>query len=297
MSSLFPGFKDFDIPVAPDVSIHGLYAGQGPPLLLIHGFPQTHMIWHKVAGRLTDDYTVVLVDLRGYGASSKPAASDEGNHSLYAKSTMAKDCVAVMLHLGFDSFMICGHDRGARVAHKLCVDHPSKVRKAMILDICPTKVMYESTDATFAFFYWHWFFLTQPAPFPEQILTASSEVMAKKCFGGHGNDVFAEMAVEEYVKQFRDYESAHAMCEDYRASMQEDIAEQKADEQAGKKITCPMRVIWGRKGVIEAKFDALTEWRRQCEHVDPGSCALDCGHFIPEEEPEMLLKHIKEFFQ
>ena len=298
MSSLFTGFKAFDIAVEPNVLIHGICGGSGPPLLLLHGFPQTHVIWHKVADELTHGYTVVLVDIRGYGASSKPsaAARDNADHRLYAKSAMAKDCVAVMSQLGFDSFFVCGHDRGGRIAHKLSVDHPTRIRKVMILDICPTKVMYETTDMGFAHSYWHWFFLTQPAPFPENIMTASPELMAEKCLNAQGSETFAEQAFREYVMQFRDYEAAHAMCEDYRASMQEDIEEQGVDAQVGKKIICPLRVIWGKKGVIEAKFNALTEWRLQCEYVDPASCALDCGHFIPEEEPEELLRHIKDFF-
>ena len=242
---------------------------------------------------------MVLVDIRGYGASSKPSAAKQDNtdHSLYAKSKMASDCVAVMSQLGFDSFFVCGHDRGGRIAHKLCADHPTRVRKAMVLDICPTKAMYEATDMAFAHAYWHWFFLTQAAPFPEKLIMACPEVMAEKCFGGRDSEIFAEQALGEYVMQFRNYDAAHAMCEDYRASMQEDIDEQKADEQTGKKITCPLRVLWGKKGVIEAKFDAIAEWSLQCDHVDPASCALDCGHYIPEAKPVELLKHIEDFFK
>ena len=298
MSSLFPGFEAFDILVEPNVSIHGLRAGSGPPLLLLHGFPQTHAIWHKVALRLKAQYAVVVMDLRGYGASSKPSAFDGGpaDHRLYAKSAMAQDCTVVMSRLGYDSFFLCGHDRGGRVAHKLCVDYPTRVKKVIILDICPTKAMYEATDKAFAHAYWHWFFLTQPAPFPEKILTASPEVMAEKCLKGHGRDIFTEQALGQYVKQFREYDAAHAMCEDYRASMYEDIDEQNADERAGRKVECPLRVLWGRQGVIETKFDALDEWRSQCENVDLASCALDCGHYIPEEVPDELLQQLREFF-
>ena len=298
MSSLFPGFETFDIPVKSDISIHGLQAGSGPPLLLLHGFPQTHAIWHKVAIRLKAQYAVVMIDLRGYGASSKPSAIDSGpaDHRLYAKSAMAQDCAIVMSRLGYDSFYLCGHDRGGRVAHKLCVDHPNRVRKVMILDICPTRAMYEATDKSFAYAYWHWFFLTQPAPFPEKILTASPEVMAEKCLKGHDRDIFTEQAWGQYVKQFREYDTAHAICEDYRASMYEDIVEQNADERSGRKVECPLRVLWGRKGVIETKFDALAEWRSQCDNVDLASCALDCGHYIPEEVPDKLLQHIRDFF-
>ena len=298
MSKLFPGFQSFSLLVEPDISIHGIRAGSGSPLLLLHGFPQTHAIWHKVANKLTTEYTVIMIDIRGYGASSKPSAPsrDPSDHGLYAKSAMAKDCVSVMSQLGHDSFFLCGHDRGGRIAHKLCVDHPDRVRKVMILDICPTKAMYAATDQTFAYAYWHWFFLTQPAPFPEKLMISAPEVMADKCLKGHGHDIFAEQALTDYVNQFREYDTAHAMCEDYRASMQEDIDEQNADEQAEKKIVCPLRVIWGKTGIIEAKFDALAEWRTQCENVDPASCALQCGHYIPEEAPDQLLQHIRDFF-
>ena len=301
MSGLYSGFEVFDILTEPNTVIHGVCGGYGPPLLLLHGFPQTHLIWHKVTAPLASIYTLVIIDLRGYGASSKPSvnyAEYPSDHSLYAKSAMARDCLVVMTKLGFDSFFVCGHDRGGRVAHKLCVDHPSRIRKCMVLDICPTKAMYEATNMGFAYAYWHWFFLTQPAPFPEKLMMTIPEVISDKCFNGTASDHFNETAMFAYTKQFIDWDSAHAMCEEYRASMQEDIEESKADIAAERKIKSPFMVLWGKQGVVEDYFDAKVEWEKVCELglFDTQSCALDCGHFIPEEAPRDLLEHIKKFF-
>lgn len=301
MVHLYVGFQTFDIAVEHDVTIHGVRAGTGPPLLLLHGFPQNHLIWHKVAPHLMASYTLIIVDIRGYGGSSKPAVSYQSNpqnHTLYAKSAMARDCAMLMTKLNFESFFVCGHDRGGRIAHKLCVDYPTRVFKCMVLDICPTKAMYEATDMRFAHAYWHWFFLTQPAPFPEKIMLASPNEMSEKCFKGRARDVFAEEALAEYKKQFQDWDTVHAMCEDYRASMQEDIAESSADIQAGRKIRCPLMVLWGKQGIIEALLDARASWAEVCEEgmLDANSGIVDCGHYIPEEAPEDLTNNIKKFF-
>lgn len=301
MAHLYAGFKAFDTPVSPIITIHGIQAGSGPPILLLHGFPQTHLIWHKIASRLTQHYKVIIIDIRGYGASSKPVAPQDkpNDHSLYAKSAMAQDCASLMTTLGHDTFFVCGHDRGGRVAHKLCVDHPDRVRKCLVLDICPTKAMYEATNMAFAQAYFHWFFLAQPPPFPEEMILASPEAMAMKCFGGVPNwrEVFSE-TFEEYIAVFKDRATVHAMCEDYRASAQEDIRESTIDIQVGRRIKCPFMVLWGKRGVIEKMFDAKVEWAKVCEPdlVDQRSCALDCGHFVPEEKPDELLKHIGDFF-
>ena len=211
---MFEGFSDFNIPVQQNVSIHGIRSGNGQPLLLLHGFPQTHHIWHKVSSHLSRSFTVIAIDLRGYGQSSKPASSAEDNHRAYAKSVMALDCIFVMSHLGFSKFDICSHDRGARVAHKLCVDHPENVGKVMFLDICPTLAMFEKTDMNFARAYWHWFFLIQPAPFPETLILNNPEVFRTKFFGGGyvGNGSFIEDGtMKEYARQYRDEDTVHGM--------------------------------------------------------------------------------------
>lgn len=317
MASLFPNFVSFDEKVSssPSVTIHGVRSGTGPPLLLIHGYPQTHYIWHKVAPTLAKTYTVVAIDLRGYGASSKPslrsssdissAPSDADDHSLYAKSAMARDCVAVMKAQGFSKFSIIGHDRGGRVAHKLAIDHPDAAERVMVLDICPTLAMYNATNKAFATAYWHWFFLIQPFPFPERAMLASPETYAEKQMAvmagvvENRESVFALEAWKEYGKLFTDADTVHAMCEDYRAAAKEDCDEQQKDEEAGKKIKCPFMVLWGKKGVCEKMFDTKKEWKKVCEEgmLDEKSQAVPCGHYIPEEKPEGLLQHINEFFK
>lgn len=299
MASLFPNFQEFNIQTAPNVTIHGIRAGSGPPILLLHGFPQTHHIWHHLAPALVQKYTVVLLDLRGYGQSSKPPSGPSDSHNPYAKSTMATDCVSVMTTLGFSKFRLLGHDRGARVAHKLCVDFPDRVEKVMFLDIAPTLAMFEQTTQGFATVYWHWFFLIQAAPFPEEVILKSQSEFAGKCFGSGGytgtKGMFEESALGEYVKQFGDREGVHAMCEDYRAAATVDLEEAKADLKEGRKIRCPVRVLWGKKGEIERSFDALKEWRAVSEGEVSGE-AVESGHYIPEEVPDVLLKHVEEFF-
>lgn len=211
---------------------------------------------------------------------------------------MASDCVAVMSNLGFSKFDVISHDRGARVAHKLCVDHPKKVGKCMILDICPTLAMYEKTDMAFATAYWHWFFLVQPAPFPESLILAQPELFRERFFGGGyaaQGGFMEEEVMREYVGQFRDEDAVHGMCEDYRAARTVDLVEARADRELGRKIRCPVRVLWGKRGVIESSFDALKEWRDVSDAEVSGE-SVDSGHYIAEEAPDVLLKHIKEFF-
>jgi haloacetate dehalogenase len=296
---MFEGFKEFNVSVQKDVTIHCIKSGAGPPLLLLHGFPQTHHIWHKVAPHLIKTFTVIAIDLRGYGQSSKPASSAEENHKPYAKSVMALDCISVMSSLGFSKFNILSHDRGARVAHKLCVDHPEKVEKLMLLDICPTLAMFEKTNKGFATAYWHWFFLIQPAPFPEALILKNTELFQEKFFGGryagNGGLVFDDQAMKEYVKQYTDEETVHSMCEDYRAAATIDLVEARKDREAERKIQCPVRVIWGKNGIIQSSFDALGEWREVSSGEVTGE-AVESGHYIAEENPEVLLKHVDQFF-
>jgi haloacetate dehalogenase len=295
---MFPGFTEFNIAVSPAVTIYGIRAGSGPPLLLLHGFPQTHYIWHKVAPEITSSFTVIIMDLRGYGKSSKPPSSASEQHKPYSKSEMAKDCTSLMTHLGFEKFSIVAHDRGARIAHKLCVDFPERVERVMLLDIAPTLAMFEQTNQFFATAYYHWFFLIQPAPFPEKVLMASPSVFEERFFGGGysgGTGYMSQQAKEEYMSQFKDGAGVHAMCEDYRAAAGIDLVEAREDKEKGRKIKCPVRVLWGKAGVIEKSFDCLGEWRAVSEGNVTGE-AVESGHYIAEQVPDVLLRHIQEFF-
>ncbi|KAL8677703.1 MAG: hypothetical protein Q9186_005887 [Xanthomendoza sp. 1 TL-2023] len=300
--SLYPNSTPFRISISNIITIAGVRHGTGPPLLLLHGFPQTHLIWHKVAPALLQHFTLIIPDLRGYGTSSKPTSPDPDDHTLYTKSAMAHDCVSLMDHFGFSDYYICGHDRGGRIAHQLCIDYPEKVKKCILLDICPTKAMFGATSHKFAQLYWHWYFLTQPAPFPENVITAAPAAFSQKCLvrGSGGRLIYDDVAFSDYARQFEDRETVHTMCEDYRASAKEDIEQQTKDEEAGRKINCPLRVLWGKEGVVELLFDAKQEWRKVCEEGvldEEGSFAVESGHFIPEERPEDVVRHCLEFFQ
>lgn len=290
---MFEGYRSFELEVN-NVHIQGRIKGEGPPLLLLHGHPQTHVIWHELAERLAQHYTVVATDLRGYGDSSKPKGDED--HANYSKRAMASDQVAVMAELGFDRFYLCGHDRGGRVGHRLAMDHPQAVEKLMLLDIAPTLAMYEKTDRTFATAYFHWFFLIQPAPLPETLIEASPEAYVTRTMGGrHARlDAFAPEAIADYQRCLAQPGAAHALCEDYRAANGIDLEHDRADREAGRTIRCPVRILWGRHGIIERCFDPLAEWRAVAEQVDGE--ALPCGHYIPEEAPDALYAHIREFF-
>lgn len=299
---MFPNFEPFAITTqdSPEVTIRGLRSSnsssQLPALLLIHGFPQTLHIWHRVAPKLTDTFSVVLIDLRGYGSSSKP-----GNDiTQYAKSAMARDCAVVMEQLGHKSFYLCGHDRGGRVGHKLCVDYPDRVKKAIFLDICPTLAMFEATDFEFASAYFHWFFLIQKSPMPESMILGNSRGVAEMFMGGRQGDglkIFQKECFEEYVKALSDPDTVHSMCQDYRAAATLDMEEQRKDITDGKQIQCPLKVLWGKHGVVEKCFDALAEWRKVTDDkVGVDGRAVESGHYIPEQAPEEVISSIREFF-
>ena len=234
---------------------------------------------------------MVALDLRGYGQSSKPAADE--THSTYSKRVMAQDCVDVMSKLGHnDAFYICAHDRGARVAHKLCVDHPGRVKKAIFLDIAPTLAMYSKTDYVFAKAYFHWFFLIQPSPLPESfLLNADPEAFLRAPKGA-----FHPFCLESYKRMLKDPACVHAMCEEYRASASVDLDAHREDEERGRRIQCPLMVLWGKSGIIEKCFDAVAEWKAVSDSSVVGE-SLDCGHYIPEERPEELLAHITAFLK
>ncbi len=286
-------FKNFH-PIciqAGSVKIAGRMGGSGPPLLLLHGHPQTHMIWHKIADELAAHYTVVATDLRGYGASSKPTG--QADHSTYSKRAMAADQAAVMQSLGFESFFVCAHDRGARVAHRLCLDSPAAIRKAILLDIAPTLAMYEQTNRAFATAYFHWFFLIQPSPFPETLISRDPDAYIDAVMGNRsaGMAPFTPEAQDAYRSALRSEGAVHAMCEDYRASATIDLEHDRQDRLQGRRITCPLRVLWGSKGIVGRLFDPLREWSQVAEQVS--GHALDCGHYIPEEAPEALFEAIR----
>ena len=265
-----------------------------PPLLLLHGFPQTHAIWHDIAARLRSRFTLVMPDLRGYGDSDKPETS--ADHSVYSKRAMAQDVLALMHDLGHESFFVCGHDRGGRVAHRLALDAPSAVRALMLLDISPTLTMYERTTMEFARLYYHWFFLIQPAPLPERLIGADPLFYLRKKVGGWGSggtSFFDPRALAEYERCFSEPAAIHAMCEDYRASASIDLEHDRAD--ADKRIVCPVRVLWGERGVVNQLFTPVEDWQAKCAAKVTGR-TTPTGHYIPEEAPAVLADEIESFF-
>ena len=290
---LFPGFVHHLVPVDDDVAIAALVGGMGDPLLLLHGHPQTRAIWHKVAAQLAERHTVVLADLRGYGDSSKPAGLPD--HANYSKRVMARDQLRLMQALGFDTFDVLAHDRGARVAHRLAADHPARVGRMILLDIAPTLAMYEQTTWAFATAYWHWFFLIQPAPLPERLIEADPAAYVREVVGrrGAGLAPFTERALAEYARCLALPGAAHGLCEDYRAAAGIDLDHDRADRDAGRRIATPTLVLWGRDGVIESCFRPLDEWRRVAQDVRGE--ALPCGHYIAEEAPGSLLEKVAAF--
>lgn len=295
---MFSNFTGFRIETAPGISIYGKRGGTGPYLLLLHGYPQTHHIWHLICDQLADTYTVILIDLRGYGQSSKPEGKED--HSTYSKREMAKDCINVIDTLSPNgarqNFFVCAHDRGARVAHKLMVDHPIRVRRAILLDIAPTATMYGQTDFDFAKAYYHWFFFIQKAPFPETLISAKPDAFLDAHLGSRyaGTATFHPECMQEYRRMMRDPAAVHATCEDYRAAASIDLVESAEDEKAGRLIQCPIMVLWGQHGVIEKCFDNLKEWRAVSEAKVVGQ-TVSSGHYIPEEAPQVVLEKIKEF--
>ena len=260
-----------------------------PPLLLLHGHPQTHLIWHRVAPKLAEHFTLVAVDLRGYGDSDKPASDASVNHAPYSKRVMAQDMVSVMQTLGFARFKVLAHDRGARVTHRMLVDHPTVVERATLLDISPTLAMYEQTNMEFARAYFHWFFLIQREPLPETMIEANPEFFIEKMMGNRhaGLATFAPEALAEYRRCIHLPGIAHAICEDYRAAATIDLEHDRADRDAGRKVMQPLQVLWGENGIIEKCFKPLEDWSRVAVNVRGGS--VPCGHYIPEEAPEALL--------
>lgn len=286
-------FTSFDL-VRDGVRLHGRMGGKGRPLLLLHGHPQTHAIWHRVAPSLAAHFTVVLMDLRGYGDSGRPES--DAAHRPYSKREMALDTLHVMRHHGFDRFQVLAHDRGARVAHRLAADHASAVERLMLLDVAPTLSMYENTSEAFARAYWHWFFLIQPPPLPEALLASDPSRYVRSVMGGRhaGLAPFAPEALAEYERCAALPGTAMAICEDYRASATIDLDHDRADVAADRKLTQPLRVLWGEHGAVGKCFDVLALWRERA--VDVAGRSVACGHYVPEEAPDALLREALDFF-
>jgi len=290
-TSFFPGFEQIDADVHGH-TIRAVVGGSGPALLLLHGYPQTHVMWHLVAPLLAKQFTVVAADLTGYGDSGKPVTDE--NHTPYSKRAMGNDMIELMQQLDFESFHLVGHDRGGRVAHRMAVDHSNNIEKLVVLDIAPTREMYANTTDAFARAYWHWFFLIRPAPFPEDMILADSDAfLMHKCVHSLGVNVFADAALQEYLRAFRNPETVHAACEDYRAAATIDIAHDNEDDRLGRQVTCPLLVLWGQDGVIESCFDALELWRKRSLQVEGKS--LPGGHYLAEQHPQLVVDELLRF--
>jgi haloacetate dehalogenase len=293
VDELFPGFATRRIR-ARETEIHCVVGGAGPPLLMLHGYPQTHAMWHRVAPALAREFTVVCPDLRGYGDSGKPAS--DAMHTAYSKRAMAQDMVDVMRVLGFERFRLAGHDRGGRVAHRLCLDHPGAVERVAVLDISPTRTMFRDTNQAFATAYYHWFFLIQPFDLPEKLIGADPLYYLHRKIGAWsgGLKLFDPRALAEYERCFADPLMIHASCEDYRAAASIDLEHDDADVVAGRKVACPLLALWGDQGVVNRMFDPLRDWSAVA--TDVRGKALPSGHFLAEEASEETLGELRAFF-
>lgn len=298
---MFGDFTAFDLTAGPDrVPIHGVRGGQGPPVLLLHGFPQTHAMWAPVAEDLARDHTVVCTDLRGYGESGRPDSGDD--HAGYSFRAMAADQVDVMSRLGFDEFAVAGHDRGARVTHRMLLDHPGRVTRAALLDILPTAYVYGNVDRALATAYYHWFFFIQPADLPERLIACDPIGYLHTLLGGWGSglDAHPAQALAGYERAFADPATRHAMLEDYRAGATIDLEHDAASTDAGQRITAPTLVLWGGSGVVGANAESpLDVWRRAA--ADPalvsGRALPGAGHFLVDEQPGATLAELRHLLR
>lgn len=263
------------------------YGGSGPPLLLLHGHPQTHMMWHRIAPRLAAEFTVVAPDLRGYGESDKPPTT--ADHAPYSKRVMAREQVALMQHLGFDTFFVAGHDRGGRCAYRMAFDHPDRVRKLAVLDIIPTGEAFRRTDMAFALGFWHWFFLAQPFPLPEQVIGCNPD----NYYFREGRERFHPDALADYLRCCHNPATIHAMCEDYRAGATIDYDIDEAD-RGRNQIGCPVLALWSAQGELARWYDVLAIWRQWT--ADVRGFAIDAGHYLAEEAPEATYTALRNFF-
>ena len=290
---MFQGFDGATIDTG-EAAIRIRHGGSGPPLLLLHGIPETHVMWNKVTPRLARRFTVVAADLRGYGDSSKPPTTPD--HAPYAKRAMARDGIEVMRHLGFDAFFLAGHDRGARCAYRMALDHPDHVRKLAVLDIVPTGDALRRANADFARDFWVWFFLAQPADLPERLIAANPDVLLDYMLQGWSAipGAIEPAARSEYARAFRDPATLHAICEEYRAAITLDFQHDEAD-RGNRRIRCPVLALWAARGALPGWYDVLGIWRTWADDV----CgrAIDCGHFLPEEAPEETAAELETFFE
>jgi haloacetate dehalogenase len=284
----FPGFSRLRLPVN-GTTINLVYGGQGPAVLLLHGYPQTHMMWHRVAPALARHYTVVCPDLRGYGDSDTPPSDD--SHEPYAKRVMGRDQAEVMRELGFERFAVVGHDRGARVGRRLALDRPDAVDRLAVLDIVPTRAVYDTLDQRRATTVWRYFFLPQPSPLPERLIGADPHFYLQHTLDEWcgTRDALAPAAVAEYHRCF-DRSTVYATCEDYRAGATIDLVHDTAD--AGRRISCPVLVLWSAGG-IGSSYDVLSIWRAEADQVSGRS--VDCGHFLAEERPAEVTAELLAF--
>ncbi|MBV8776453.1 MAG: alpha/beta hydrolase [Alphaproteobacteria bacterium] len=291
MTDFFPGFAQRQVQTA-GATINLVVGGSGPPLLLLHGYPQTHAMWRKVAPRLADRFTVVAPDLRGYGDSSKPPAGDDYAH--YSKRALAQDQVETMAALGFERFAVAGHDRGARVTHRLLRDHGDKITRAASLDIVPTLYRFETIDQKAATGSWHWFFLIQGRGLPEHMIGGDPEFFLRHMFGSLLRDAGAiePAAFAEYLRCFKNLETIRATCDEYRAGASIDLIHDRAD--LAQKVAVPMLILWGAHSGQGAGYDMLRVWRDHA--TDVRGHAIDSGHFIPEEKPDEVCAALREFF-
>jgi haloacetate dehalogenase len=295
-AEMFADFNEFSFQI-DGTHIRGKRSGSPdkPALLLLHGHPETHLMWHRVAPQLAEDFFVVAPDLRGYGQSGRPTPS--ADHSTYSKRRMALDAVALMRNLGHERFAVAGHDRGARVAARLAADAPEHVLRAMLIDIAPTLDMYEGTTRAFATSYWHWFFLIQPFPLPESLIEANPRGYVEGVMGARhaGLAPFPPEVLDQYIATFAGRMRSRGVCEDYRASATIDLDHDRSDRERGQMIEAPLRVLWAKHGVIERLFDPIPLWKRVA--VDVSGRSINGGHYLPEENPDEVLAEMRSFFE
>jgi len=282
---MFEGFELSMVDIG-EVVLRVRYGGNGPPLLLLHGHPQTHVMWHKIAPRLAKDFTVVAADLRGYGKSSKPPSTPD--HTPYSKRVMALDQITLMRQLGFERFHVVGHDRGGRVAYRMALDHPEQVERLAVLDIIPTGEAFRRTNMEFALGYWHWFFLSQPYDLPEKMINANPE----NYYFRKNRDLFAPEALADYLEAVHNPETVHAVCEDYRAAATIDTELDEAD-RSKRKISCPTLALWGRQAKLEELYNVMAIWRDWADDVQ--GYGINCGHYLAEEAAEETYTALHNF--